>query len=105
VRHDRFLGGPRDRYSLVFTFDDTLPRNKASLPLWVGTLETLLTAHPADDALRNRVRLCSRSVSPTATPGPYVCQRRRRPHEGPGSDPCIRVILRALDSAWIHRSA
>jgi predicted nuclease of predicted toxin-antitoxin system len=54
--HDRFLAAGEEHYGLVFTFDDTMPRNKASIPLWVSTLEALLAAHPDDDALRNRVR-------------------------------------------------
>lgn len=54
--HDRFLAGGEEHYGLVFTFDDTMPRNKASIPCWVSALETLLAANPDDDALRNRVR-------------------------------------------------
>ena len=54
--HDRFLAGGEEHYGLIFTFDDTMLRNKASIPLWVSTLETLLEAHPDDGALRNRVR-------------------------------------------------
>jgi hypothetical protein len=33
-----------------------MPRNKASISLWVKALEKLLRANAADDALRNRVR-------------------------------------------------
>jgi predicted nuclease of predicted toxin-antitoxin system len=40
---------------VVFTFDDTMPRNKASVSLWVRTLSELLKTHPEDDALRNRI--------------------------------------------------
>ena len=54
--HDRFLASGEEYYGLVFIFDETMPRNQASIPLWVSTLETLLGAHPDDDALRNRVR-------------------------------------------------
>jgi len=43
-----------DHYGVIYTYDDTLPRNKAAFPLWVTTLEELLRTHPADDALRNR---------------------------------------------------
>ncbi len=54
--HDRFLAGGEDHQGIVFTFDATMPRTKAAIPQCVGILETLLAAHPDDDALRNRVR-------------------------------------------------
>ena len=55
--HDRFVAGGEEHYGMVFAFDDTMPRNKASISRWVGVLETLLDGHPDDDALRNRIRL------------------------------------------------
>lgn len=55
--HDRFLAGGEEHFGMLFTFDATMPRSKRDIPLWVKVLETLLDAHPEDDALRNRVRL------------------------------------------------
>jgi len=40
---------------LIFSYDATMPRNKASVGLWIETLETFLAARPGDDALRNRI--------------------------------------------------
>jgi hypothetical protein len=42
---------------MVFTSDRVLPRTKAAVPQWVAALEALLVELPADDALRNRIRL------------------------------------------------
>lgn len=53
--HDRTLAAGDEHYGIVFTYDPVLPRNKASIPLWVETLEDFLSARPAVDALRNRV--------------------------------------------------
>lgn len=54
--HNQMLAAGEEHYGLIFTSDSTMPRNKASIPLWVKTLEKALTEHPADDALKNRVR-------------------------------------------------
>jgi predicted nuclease of predicted toxin-antitoxin system len=54
--HNQLLTAGEEHYGLIFTSDSTMPRNKASIPLWVRALEKLLTEHPADDALKNRVR-------------------------------------------------
>jgi predicted nuclease of predicted toxin-antitoxin system len=54
--HDQLLAAGEEHYGIVFTSDATMPRNKASIPLWVKTLSELPEANPADDALRNRVR-------------------------------------------------
>jgi predicted nuclease of predicted toxin-antitoxin system len=54
--HNQLLAAGEEHYGLVFTCDSTMPRNKASIPLWVKALGKLLRASPADDALRNRVR-------------------------------------------------
>jgi predicted nuclease of predicted toxin-antitoxin system len=54
--HNQMLAAGEGHYGLVFTSDSTMPRNKASISLWVKTLETFLREHPADDALKNRVR-------------------------------------------------
>lgn len=54
--HNQVQASGEEHYGLVFTSDATMPRNKASIPLWVKTLKELLEENPADDALRNRVR-------------------------------------------------
>lgn len=54
--HNQMLAAGEDHYGLIFTSDSTMPRNKVSIPLWVKALEKVLTEHPADDALKNRVR-------------------------------------------------
>jgi predicted nuclease of predicted toxin-antitoxin system len=54
--HNQMLAAGEDHYGLIFTSDSTMPRNKASIPLWVKVLDKLLTEHAADDALKNRVR-------------------------------------------------
>jgi predicted nuclease of predicted toxin-antitoxin system len=54
--HNQMLAAGEEHYGLIFTSDTTMPRNKASIPLWVKALTELLKANPADDALRNRVR-------------------------------------------------
>jgi nucleoside-diphosphate-sugar epimerase len=53
--HARMRARGEDHYGVVYTHDDTLPRNKAAFPLWVTRLDELLGAHPADNALRNRI--------------------------------------------------
>ena len=52
--HERTLARGDTHYGVIFTFDDTPPRNKASFPLWITTLESLLHTHASDDALVNR---------------------------------------------------
>ncbi|MBK5219593.1 MAG: DUF5615 family PIN-like protein [Thermoleophilia bacterium] len=54
--HNRLQAAGEEHYGLVLTSDSTMPRNKASISLWVKALEKLLRASPAEDALRNRVR-------------------------------------------------
>ncbi len=54
--HNQLLGAGEEHYGMVFTSDATMPRNKASIPLWVKALGELLEEGPTDDALRNRVR-------------------------------------------------
>jgi predicted nuclease of predicted toxin-antitoxin system len=53
--HERMRVRGEDHYGLIYTHDDTLPRNKAEFPLWVATLEEFLKAHPTENALMNRV--------------------------------------------------
>lgn len=54
--HNQMQAAGEEHYGLIFTSDSTMPRNKASIPLWVKALEKVLTEHPADDTLKNRVR-------------------------------------------------
>jgi predicted nuclease of predicted toxin-antitoxin system len=54
--HNQMLVAGEEHYGLIFTSDSTMPRNRASIPLWVKSLAKVLTEHPAKDALRNRVR-------------------------------------------------
>jgi predicted nuclease of predicted toxin-antitoxin system len=53
--HNQMLAAGEEHYGLIFTSDPTMPRNKASIPLWAKALEKVLK-HPTDGALRNRVR-------------------------------------------------
>jgi hypothetical protein len=53
--HNQLMASGEGHYGLVFTDDATMPRNKASIPLWVETLATFLDENKPDDALRNRV--------------------------------------------------
>jgi hypothetical protein len=48
-----------DHYGLLFASDRSLPRSRGSIGLGVRVLDKLLTAHPAEDALRNQVRWLS----------------------------------------------
>jgi len=54
--HNRMLAVGEEHYGLIFTSDSTMPRNKASIPLWVKTLEKILIESPADAALKNRIQ-------------------------------------------------
>ncbi|MGH3115281.1 MAG: hypothetical protein ACRDOP_17620, partial [Gaiellaceae bacterium] len=53
--HERLRARVEDHYGVVYTYDDTLPRNRAAFTLWVSTLEALVEARPAETALLNRV--------------------------------------------------
>jgi hypothetical protein len=57
VVHERMLAQGEEHYGIVFSFDDTLPRNKGSISLWVRTLDAFLRAHRSDGALRNRTHI------------------------------------------------
>jgi hypothetical protein len=54
--HYRLIAAREEHAGMLFSFDATLPRNKVAIPLWVQTLAGLLTEHPPEDSLRNRVR-------------------------------------------------
>jgi predicted nuclease of predicted toxin-antitoxin system len=55
IVHDRMLATGQAHAGIVFTFDASMPRNKAAIPLWVKRLTDLLADHPREDSLRNRV--------------------------------------------------
>lgn len=54
--HNQMMSAGEEHYGMVFTNDATMPRNKASVSLWVKTLAKLLKTNPSNEALRNRVR-------------------------------------------------
>jgi predicted nuclease of predicted toxin-antitoxin system len=54
--HDRMIAASEEHAGMLFSFDATMPRNKAAIPRWVQTLAELLAEHPHEDSLRNRVR-------------------------------------------------
>jgi predicted nuclease of predicted toxin-antitoxin system len=54
--HNRMLAVGEEHYGLIFTSDSTMSRNKASIPLWVKTLEKILIENPAHAALKNRIQ-------------------------------------------------
>ncbi|MGH3030489.1 MAG: DUF5615 family PIN-like protein [Gaiellaceae bacterium] len=53
--HERLRARGEDHYGIVYTYADTLPRNRAAFTLWVSTLEALVETRPAEMALLNRV--------------------------------------------------
>lgn len=53
--HDRAVAAGEDHFGMIFTYDATMPRTRATIPLWVDTLEDFLRRHPNEDALHNRV--------------------------------------------------
>jgi len=55
--HERVTARGDTHFGVIFTFDDSLPRNRAAAGLWVTTLERLLRTHETDDALSNRTRV------------------------------------------------
>jgi hypothetical protein len=52
--HLRMIGSGRSQAGMLFTRDATLPRTRTAAPVRITTLEDYLTAHPAEDALRER---------------------------------------------------
>ena len=53
--HEQLLAAGQEHDGIVFTFDATMPRNKAAIPQWVQTLSKLLAEHTAEGSLRNRI--------------------------------------------------
>lgn len=52
--------GGQDHHGLLFTSDESLPRGRGTIGLYVEALTALLDAHPAEGALRNQVRWLGR---------------------------------------------
>lgn len=57
VAHERTLARRERHYGVVCTYDDTLPRTRTAIPLWVATLSQLLETYPDEGALVNRTRV------------------------------------------------
>lgn len=55
--HNRMMGEGEGHYGIVFTDDSAMPRNKASIPLWVKTLASFVEANRGEETLPNRVAL------------------------------------------------
>jgi predicted nuclease of predicted toxin-antitoxin system len=53
--HNRMVANGEEHYGVLFTDDGAMPRNKASMPLWVQALKRFLEANRPEDALRNRI--------------------------------------------------
>jgi predicted nuclease of predicted toxin-antitoxin system len=53
--HGRMLADGEGHYGILFTNDAAMPRNKASIPLWIKELSRFLDSNPGEDALRNRI--------------------------------------------------
>jgi predicted nuclease of predicted toxin-antitoxin system len=52
----RWAAGGQDHVGLLFTSDASMPRGKARIGLYVATLNALMDANSANDALRNQIR-------------------------------------------------
>lgn len=57
--HNRMMAEGEGHFGILFTDDAAMPRNKASIPLWVQTLAGFLETNRDEDALRNRVAFLS----------------------------------------------
>jgi predicted nuclease of predicted toxin-antitoxin system len=53
--HNQLAAAGEEHAGLIFTNDREMPRNKASIPLWIETLGRFLEANPQEVALRNRI--------------------------------------------------
>jgi Domain of unknown function (DUF5615) len=51
----------QDHHGLLFTSDESLPRGRGTIGLYVEVLSALMDANPAQDALRNQVRWLGRA--------------------------------------------
>lgn len=54
--HNHLITAGEEHAGMLFTDDQSLPRNKASIPLWVQTLADVLRAQGDEAALKNRIR-------------------------------------------------
>ena len=54
--HSRMLGAGDAHAGMIFTNDSSMPRNKASIDLWVRVLSKVLEENPTGAGLKNRVR-------------------------------------------------
>jgi predicted nuclease of predicted toxin-antitoxin system len=54
VAHARMRARGDDHYGVIYTYDDTLQRNKPAFSLWVSALQEFLDGRPAVDALLDR---------------------------------------------------
>jgi predicted nuclease of predicted toxin-antitoxin system len=54
---DRLLADGEMHSGLLFTSDAALPRDKASVHVWIRTLDRFLREHPDEAAMRNRIAL------------------------------------------------
>lgn len=55
-----WASGGQDHRGLLFTSDESLPRGRGTVGLYVEVLSALFGANPAEDALRNQVRWLAR---------------------------------------------
>jgi hypothetical protein len=53
--------GGQDHRGLLFTSDESLPRGRGTIGLYIEVLSGLFDANPAEDALRNQVRWLGRT--------------------------------------------
>lgn len=54
IAQERMRARGEDHHGVIYTYDDTLPRNRAGFPLWVSALAGFLEERPAANALLNR---------------------------------------------------
>jgi Domain of unknown function (DUF5615) len=58
----RWATAGRDHYGLLFTSDQSLPRGRSTIGLYLEVLGRLMDTYPAGDALRNQVRWLNRDT-------------------------------------------
>jgi len=50
-----WAAGNEDHSGLIFTSDQSMPRGRSTIGIYIDRLSDLMDAHPEDDALKNRV--------------------------------------------------